>query len=141
MRGVRASGMADAEPQSEIEKELALLTRRWGKSLEVLGVQYEGDVGAAACFTLRMPPSDPDFPHDIGGELKMTITLPVGYPETKPCEVVVTNDNLHQQVKSMLGKAIAKEASARVGKIMVRTPGGVSVACRARAVGRSPRRC
>ena len=110
---------AERSEQSEIEKELSLLARRWGKSLEVLGVQYEGDAGAAACFTLSMPPSDPDFPHDIGGLLKMTITLPVGYPITKPCEVVVTNDNLHPQIKTMLGKAIAKEASGRVGKIMV----------------------
>jgi hypothetical protein len=47
--------------ESDIEKELALLKRRWGSSMEVLGVQYEGDVGAAACFTISLPPTDPDF--------------------------------------------------------------------------------
>ena len=30
------------ESKSEIEKELGLLTRRWGKNMEVLGVQYQG---------------------------------------------------------------------------------------------------
>ena len=52
----------DAQYESDIEKELALLNRRWGKSMEVLGVQYQADVGSAACFKLSMPPSDPDFP-------------------------------------------------------------------------------
>jgi len=51
-----------APAESEVEKELALLSRRWGKNIEVLGVQYEGDVGNAACFKLNLPPSDPDFP-------------------------------------------------------------------------------
>ena len=111
---------AMVEGESEVEKELSLLKRRWGCNLEVLGIQYEGDQGSAACFTLKMPPSDPDFSHDIGGFLNLTITLPVGYPLTTPCEVVVTNDSINQQVRGALGKAIAAEARGLVGRIMVR---------------------
>ena len=48
--------------QNAIEQELAILKRRWGSNLEVLGVQYEGDEASAACFKLAMPPTDPDFP-------------------------------------------------------------------------------
>eukprot|EP00961_Rhodomonas_salina_P191199 2579592-Rhodomonas_salina.2 len=104
---------------SEVEKELNFLKESWGTKLKVLGVQYEGDVGSAACFTLKMPLSSPDFQHDIGGFLKMTITLPVGYPLTKPCEVVVTNDSIDKQVRVALGTAIAAEANGCVGKLMV----------------------
>ena len=50
----------------------------------------------------------------------MTITLPAGYPQTKPCEVVINNENLNQQVRHAIGKAIAAEAKNLVGKIMVR---------------------
>ena len=115
-----------SEEESPVEKELALLKRRWGDDLEVLGVQYGDESDTAACFSVNMPLSDPDFQkggggkHDIGGYLKMTITLPPGYPLSKPCEVVVTNDNLNQQVRGALGRAIAVEANGLVGKIMVR---------------------
>ena len=88
-----------------------------------------------------MPPTDPDFEvripcvavdertdadtwqhwqHDIGEFLRLVITLPVGYPHNKPCEVVIVNENLNPQVRQALGKAIAAEAKALVGKIMVR---------------------
>jgi hypothetical protein len=49
----------------------------------------------------------------------MVVTLPVGYPRNKPCEVVVANENLNQQVRQALGKAIAAEAMALVGRLMV----------------------
>ena len=104
---------------TDIEKELALLVRRWGKHLQVLGVQYEGDVGSAACFKISMPPTDPDFSHEIGGSLQMTITLPVGYPSVKPCEVIVTNEQLHPLVRAALTKGIASQASLFLGKMMV----------------------
>jgi hypothetical protein len=57
--------------------------------------------------------------HDIGEYLRMVVTLPVGYPRNKPCEVVVANENLNQQVRQALGKAIAAEAMALVGRLMV----------------------
>ena len=102
---------------SDVEKEIALLKRRWGEAMQIMDVSSDSK---PLKFNLTIQPTDPDFSFELDGGLLLCIVLPEDYPQS-PCQISVLNENLTTSVRNCLERAIRAQTEEHRGSCGLRT--------------------